>query len=496
MQGNRTSARLGLWLAGALTGLLLFATPASATFHLMKIREVYPAGNASYVELQLLEAGEYQVGGHHLVAYNADGTVAHDLTLSSNASPSSAANATVLIAGSGYAGSPSADEVDSGMNLSAAGGAVCWVEGEPPDCVAWGNFSATNPAGNSELLVGGPASPAGVTAGKALRRAIGAVCPTFLEAGDDTDDSEADFAEVTPGPRNNASPVTETRCVVPGTAIDSKPKSPTNATSAGFTYHPVGTAEELASIEELECKIDDDDFVNCDTSPFQSSGPLADGVHTFEVRAVTDQGAGLPAIYSWTVDTQPPTTTIANRPDNPSPGSVSFSYESSELSSSFECSLAQTGTADGFASCPSSGNSYSNLADGVYAFKVRATDRAGNLGSTAAFSWQVDNSFAVVSSPPASSSPATVTIPQATMPTSTTPTARRLTCRKGFVKKKVRGKRRCVRKRRCRRVKVVVKKHGKKVKRWRRICAKKHRRRHGKRGHGKRRHKKRRTHRG
>src|SRR5690349_17056752 len=55
---RRGSARLGRWLVGfVLAGLMLSVAPASATFHLIKIREVYPAGNASYVELQMLENG-------------------------------------------------------------------------------------------------------------------------------------------------------------------------------------------------------------------------------------------------------------------------------------------------------------------------------------------------------------------------------------------------------------------------------------------------------
>jgi hypothetical protein len=489
MRGNRASARLGLWLAGALTGLLLFAAPAAATFHLMKIREVYPHGSASYVELQLLENGEYQVGGHHLVSYNANGTIADDFTLPSNGSATSRANSTILITGSGYAAAfpsgPSTDELDNSLNLSATGGAVCWVEGEPPDCVAWGDFTGPFPAHVPPLVVGNPVSPGGVTAGKALLRTIAPFCSTFLEGRDDSDDSATDFSEQNPNPRNNAASVAETRCIVPEAAIDTKPASPTKSTAASFTYHALGT------VEHLECKLDEDDFVVCDSPPFEASG-LEEGTHSFEVRAVTSQGTGLPASYTWTVDTQPPTTTIADHPANPSSGSVSFSYESNELSSTFECSLAQTGATDSFASCPSSGKSYAGLADGVYNFKVRATDRAGNLGSTAAYNWQVDNSLATVTSTPVSIVPPPVTIPQVAKPPATVSRG----CRKGFVKKKVRGKRRCVRKRRCRRVKVVVKKHGKKVKRWRRICAKKHRRRHGKRGHGKRRHKKRRTHRG
>jgi hypothetical protein len=465
MPRTRIPLRLGLWLASALTGLLLLAAPATATFHLIKIREVYPHGTASYIELQLLENGEYQVGGHHLVSYNANGTIADDFTLPSNVSAASRVNATILITGSGYAAAfpsgPSTDELDNSMSLSEVGGAVCWVEGEPPDCVAWGNFTGPLPAHTPPLLVGNPASPGGVTAGKALQRKITPFCATLLEGRDDSDDSSTDFSEQNPNPRSNANPVTETRCVVPETRIDSKPASPTKATLADFTYHALEPADEL------ECKLDEEDFVTCDEQPFKASS-LADGVHTFQVRAVTNQGTGLPASYTWTVDTQPPTTTIGDRPATPSAGgSVAFTYESTELVSTFECSLAKAGTADGFASCPSSGKSYANLADGVYTFKVRATDKAGNQGSTASYTWQVENSLALMTSGPVSGLPTTVTIPPATT----------LACRRGFVEKGVGASARCVRKKavRCRRGFVKKKVRGKQR------CVKKHRKRNRKR---------------
>ena len=446
MQRERVSARFGLLLAGALAGLLLFAAPAFATFHLMKVREVYPHGSESYVELQLLEVGEYQVGGHHLVSYNPDGSVADDFTLPSNVSSTSQANATILIAAPGYEAAfpsgPTPDEADSAMNLPAAGGAVCWVEGSPPDCIAWGDFTGPLPTHNPPLAVGSPASPSGVGSGMALRRTIAPYCATFLEARDDSDDSATDFSEQTPNPRDNASGVVETHCVVPETAIDSKPSSPTSATSASFTYH----AEE--PVGELECKLDEDDFAACPESGLEIPGPLADGSHTFQVRAVTGQGTGVPSLFTWTVDTQPPATSIVSHPENPSSGeSAAFTYGSSELGSTFECSLARTGEGDSFFSCPSAGKTYADLADGTYAFKVRATDRAGNRGSTATYSWQVEGSLFA---PPSAPAPAPVSVLSFSPPTIapvTRPAKKKRACRKGFVKRKVRGKARCVRKR-------------------------------------------------
>lgn len=427
---------------------MLFAAPASATFHLMKIREVYPAGTSSYVMMQLLATGEYQVGGHHLVTYNANGTIANDFILPSNVSPTSRNNAPVLITGPGYASAfpsgPSTDEFDPNLNLSPTGGAVCWVEGEPPDCVAWGNFTGPLPPHTPPLVAGTPASPSGVTAGKALRRTIAPGCATILEDADDSDNSATDFSEQTPNPRNNASPVTETDCQLPEVQIHEKPANPTQSTSAGFIFHstPSGAA--------FECKLDSGAYVEClsdHDEPFVYPGPLADGSHTFQVRANNSQGTGITALYTWLVDTQPPTTTIKSSPANPSSGaSAAFTYEASQLGSVFVCSLAAPGQADNFTSCPATGMTYTGLGDGTYTFKVRATDKAGNQGPAASHTWQVDNS--VVTTPPPVVIPPVVIPPPlgtTTPPTTTTPKRpKALRCKKGFVKKKVKGKKRCV----------------------------------------------------
>lgn len=442
LRNNRGAMQLyGCVLGCVLAGLLLFAAPASATFHLMKVREVYPAGTASYVELQLLENGEYQVGGHHLVAYDANGTVANDFILPSNASPASRTNSTVLITGPGYASAfpsgPSTDESDPDLNLSASGGAVCWLEGEPPDCVAWGNFTGPLPGHTPPLVVGNPASPGGVTAGKALLRTIAPGCSTSLEGSDDSDNSATDFSEQTPNPRNNASPVTETDCVLPQVQFESKPSNPTKSTSAAFLF--VSTPPGAT----FECKLDGGSFAPCshlDDEPYEIPGPLADGSHTFQVSGTNTQGTGSPAVYTWIVDTQAPTTTIKSTPANPSTGTdVAFTYSASQLGSTFECSLAKQGQADSFASCPSVGKSYSGLADGMYAFKVRATDKAGNQGAAAAYTWEVNNT------PVVAPLPVPPLVPNLSPIVTPRPPAV-LRCKKGFVKKTVKGKKRCVKK--------------------------------------------------
>jgi hypothetical protein len=434
--------RICRWLIGfALAAMAVGAVPASATFHLVKIREVYPAGTASYVMLQMLATGENQVHGHRLVAYHPNGSTAHEFFLPNDVSPTSRTNATILITGSGYASAfpsdPTTDELDIGLNLSPSGGAVCWFEGEPPDCVAWGNFTGPLPEHVPPLIAGTPVSPGGVTAGKALHRTIAPGCPTLLQADDDTDDSATDFSEQTPHPRSNADPVEESACVVAAVTLVERPKNPTNAQSASFTYT---SSTEGA---DFECRLDNGTYAICSSEEgFKVAGPLPDGSHTFQVRGGQ---SGVPATYTWIVDTQPPTAAITSQPANPSSGAnVAFTYSSSQLGSTFECSLAPTGAADGFASCPAAGKTYSALADGTYTFRVRSTDKAGNLGAPAAYTWTVNNSLAVVPAPPLLIPPPVVLPPPVTKPPPP------LRCKKRFVKKKVKGKMRCVKKKKKR----------------------------------------------
>ncbi len=385
---------------------LALAPPALATFHEMSIREVYPGGadNASYVELQMWTAGQNFVGGHHLVAYNPNGSVNDDFVL-----PSSVANgvnqATILIADSEYSlhfdEMPAPDAGDANLNLSPAGGAVCWTEGAPPDCVAWGSFSGPLPSHLPELKVGSPASPAGVTAGKALRRSIAAGCSTLLDPPptDDSDNSAADFSEQDPKPRNNATAPTEKACPsLPNTTITTlptNPADPTKSTAASFSF--TASPAEGAS---FECKLDSDPGFGPCSSPKTYSG-LGEGSRVFEVRAVNSAGADpTPATYKWRIDLTAPTATILTSPPNPSSGnSAAFTYSSSETGSTFQCSLERSGEPDSFSSCPSTGKTYPDaghpgpLGDGEWTFKVAATDKAGNAGVADEFKWTVDNTL-------------------------------------------------------------------------------------------------------
>jgi len=295
-------------LAATAIGLAL-AAPAQASFHEMSIREVYPGGadEASYVELQMWAAGQEFVSGHHLVAYNANGSVAEDFKFAANVS-GGANQSTVLVADSGYggvfAGRPAPDASDANLDLSPAGGAVCWVEGSPPDCVAWGNFTGPLPAHAPALVVGSPAAPAGVPAGMALRRTIAPGCSTLLELGDDSNDSATDFSPVAPDPRPNSVAPVEHGCGSggggggggteggsggggggsggqghgsPQTILSAKPPRTTHDRTPSFRFR---SDENGAS---FQCRVDRGRFKPC-RSPFTAKR-LGLGRHTFAVRA-------------------------------------------------------------------------------------------------------------------------------------------------------------------------------------------------------------------
>jgi virginiamycin B lyase len=164
----------------------------------------------------------------------------------------------------------------------------------------------------------------------------------------------------------------------PETTIASGPSSTTSDSTPTFGF---SSSEEGSS---FECRFDSDQFASC-SGPGDNHTPaaaLADGSHTFEVRA-TDPGGNTdptPASRTFTVDTTPPDTTITGGPsggtNDPTP---TFTFASSESGSSFECKL----DSGSFASCASP-KTTSHLADGSHTFSVRATDESGNVDGTPA----------------------------------------------------------------------------------------------------------------
>ncbi len=167
----------------------------------------------------------------------------------------------------------------------------------------------------------------------------------------------------------------------PDTFIDSNPANPADSGSASFSFF----GDEPGCV--LQCQLDGSGWAAC-SSPKDYAG-LADGYHTFQVRAIDPAGNPdpSPANYSWKIDTTPPDTNLISYPADPANlSSATFSFGCNETVCSFECQL-DTG---GFNDCSSPQN-YTLLPDGDHAFEVRATDAVGLTDSTpATYLWLID----------------------------------------------------------------------------------------------------------
>lgn len=302
-------------------GLLLGVLPdtALAGHHLIKVREVSPGymgASGAFVELQMYAAGQNQTDGQFVRIYDARGTVSFTSRLSNV--PNGENQRTILIS-NGQADNVTPD-IDTAWTIPQLAGAACYESPESSDCVTWGNF--TPQAGFPDPQ--SAAVPNGMPSGSSLDRTIARDCATALDAGDDTDDSAADFSlGSAPTPRNNGTPPSETPC------------SPGDTDGDGLT----------------------DDVDACPT------------------RFATTPN-GCPVIFH--ADWIRPQTTITRAPSGKiSEDRAKLRFTSNEAGSTFECKLDEKS----FDGCASP-KSYRKLADGKHEVHVRAIDPAGNVDPT------------------------------------------------------------------------------------------------------------------
>ncbi len=162
----------------------------------------------------------------------------------------------------------------------------------------------------------------------------------------------------------------------PAPAINSGPSGSVSSTSATFAFTGEGDA--------LECRLDAAAFAPC-VSPVGYTG-LAEGEHTFRVRATSPVGPSDTTTRVWTVDTVAP---VAPTIDSGPTGAVSsqtatFTFSNVESGLSFECSL------DGgaYAACTSPAV-YNGLSEASHTLDVRAKDAAGNPSPATTRPWIV-----------------------------------------------------------------------------------------------------------
>lgn len=138
---------------------------------------------------------------------------------------------------------------------------------------------------------------------------------------------------------------------------------------------------------EAECRLDGAAWSPCDSNSGQSYEDLADGNHTFEVRAVDDYGNVSPIdAYSWLVVTAGPDVEFTSAPDEDTrhtTASFGFDVTSADANVTTECSLNGLDPFD--CSDPAS---VVGLEDGAHNFTVTATDTAGIQGSDT-YDWNV-----------------------------------------------------------------------------------------------------------
>jgi Ca2+-binding RTX toxin-like protein len=166
----------------------------------------------------------------------------------------------------------------------------------------------------------------------------------------------------------------------PDTFINTPPAPPSGSTvkskDATFTY----TSDK--SPVTFECSLDGSPFSDCTSQPKKYTN-LADGQHTFQVRAKDADGHEdrTPATRTWKIDATPPETTITSGPPAVLTNSFTakFGFTSNEAESTFQCSLDN----GPYGSCTSP-KTYTGLSVGNHTFRVKATDKAGNVDPTPA----------------------------------------------------------------------------------------------------------------
>jgi large repetitive protein len=186
--------------------------------------------------------------------------------------------------------------------------------------------------------------------------------------------------------------------VAPLTTIDSAPPAYSNSASASFSF------STSVSGSTFECKLDDGQFEACSSPKIYES--LPEGPHNFQVQAkdpASNQGS--PIGHSWVVDTRAPASSIQTHPALLGKvTTATFGFTSDEIGATFRCKLDE----GAFGECASP-KTYTSLTDRTHTFAVEATDRAGNVGSSATFTWTVDSeapNTSITANPPAASASA------------------------------------------------------------------------------------------
>lgn len=177
----------------------------------------------------------------------------------------------------------------------------------------------------------------------------------------------------------------------PETALLTRPTPISASNNAFFTFSGGDNVTPSASLV-FECSLDNAAFAPCGGAQKNYSN-LAEGSHTFQVRAVDQAGnvESSPDMFTWVVDTIAPTTLLISHPPLATRQlTATFTFSGDDTGgtgiTTFQCSL------DGapFSACTSPLN-LTGLAEGPHTFQVRAQDNAGIRDATPeSYTWYVD----------------------------------------------------------------------------------------------------------
>lgn len=145
---------------------------------------------------------------------------------------------------------------------------------------------------------------------------------------------------------------------------------------------PTFTFEVSEPVVRVRCRFDSEHLRPCDQAGVENASGLADGVHSFAVRATDAAGnVSAPAHRSFKVDTTAPEPTIRGRavaftPPHKRKARVPFVVAPGEAGARLECKVD-----DGFfVRCAQGLFITKRVARGRHNLRVRATDQAGNRG--------------------------------------------------------------------------------------------------------------------
>jgi hypothetical protein len=167
----------------------------------------------------------------------------------------------------------------------------------------------------------------------------------------------------------------------PETSIDAGPVEGSTTSDPtptfGFFSNEAGST--------FACRVDTDAFAACSgPGATHTTAPLADGAHTFEVRA-TDPVGNLdasPASRAFTVHTAPPEVTITKGPEAKTTKKKATFEFSADEAATFACQL------DTEPAAPCTSPTEIKAKRGKHTFTVTATDPSGKTGQ-ASLSWKV-----------------------------------------------------------------------------------------------------------